>query len=165
MPSQPATAFAGGGAQGVHEAPHVVGLVLDTQADPQRWCPAGQLGMHVPALQRALPPAGGGQSTSSQQAAVAMQPSRQRLPPGQVKSHAPALQSALPLGGTGHGSQRLPQLLTWLLGSHRSPGHAWVPIGHSPLHASPAARQLFLLPHKRVPVGQVGTHAVPLQPT
>lgn len=122
------------------------------------------MGSHAPALHRALPPAGGGQSASMQQALMPMQRSPHFLPPGQVKSHLPAVQTALPLGGTGHGSQRVPQLFTSVSDAHCVP-HRCVPLPPQiPPHASVADLHRASPGQYTSGAGQTGTQLVPLHP-
>jgi hypothetical protein len=48
LPSHVATPFVGGVAQGEHDAPHEVMLVLLTQVPPQRWYPATHVNPQAP---------------------------------------------------------------------------------------------------------------------
>jgi hypothetical protein len=85
------------------------------------------VGQHFPAEQRAP-----GQSVSSQQSELAMQPPPQRLkPPSHWNPHAPFAHVGVAFATAGHAVQRVPQELT-LVSDRQRPPQSWLPVGHTP---------------------------------
>lgn len=161
--------------QAVHEAsslgPQVATALLSTHLPPHTWKPVLHISAHSPPTQAAVPFASVGQvmqvaphpvaSLSAAHRAPVPVPHR-CVPAAQVKSQVVPLQvAALAPAGFGQAWQLVPHEST-LRFMAQMPLQSCVPVGQVP-HTALVAMQAPA--HSLVSMGQVGTHAVPSQPT